>query len=57
MVQPATKLLPFRIDKREVTSIEDLCRQISVDNDRRIKGMSEERGGWREIIERYISLN
>ena len=43
MVQPAPKLLPFRIDKRGVTSIEDLCRQISVDNDRRIKGMSEER--------------
>ena len=39
MVQPAPKLLPFRIDKRGVTSIEDLCRQISVE----IKGMSEER--------------
>ena len=50
--QPAPKLLPFRIDNREVTSIDDLCRQISEDNDRRIKGMSEERRERREIIER-----
>ena len=52
VVQPAPKLLPFRIDDREVTSIDDLCRQISEDNDRRIKGMSEERRERREIIER-----
>ena len=50
--QPAPKLLPFRIDNREVTSIDDLCRQISEDNDRRIKGMSEERRDRRKIIER-----
>ena len=53
VVQPAPKLLPFRIDNREVTSIDDLCRQISEDNDRRIKGMSEE--GIRESGEKLLS--
>ena len=53
MVQPTPKLLPPRIDKGEATSIDDLCRQISEDNDRRIEGMSEERGERRDIIERF----
>ena len=39
------------MDKKEVTSIDDICRQISGDNDRRIEGMSEERGERRDIIE------
>ena len=43
MVQPVPKLLPSRIDKEEVTNIDDLCRQISEENDRRIEGMLEER--------------
>ena len=47
----APKLLSFRVDKKEVTSIDDICRQISGDNDRRIEGMSEERGERRDIIE------
>ena len=42
VVQSAPKLLPFRIGNREVTSIDDLRRQISEENDRRIEGMSEE---------------
>ena len=41
------------MDKKEVTSIDDICRQISGDNDRRIEGMSEERGERRDIIERF----
>ena len=40
-VQPTPKLLPPRIDK-EVTSIDDLRRQISEENDRRIEVMREE---------------
>ena len=28
VVRPAPKLLPPRIDREEVTSIDDLCRQI-----------------------------
>ena len=39
------------MDKNEVTSIDDICRQISEDNDRRIEGMSEEQGERRDIIE------
>ena len=42
MVQPTPKLLPPRIDKEEVTSIDDLRRPISEENDRRIEGMREE---------------
>ena len=41
-VQPTPKLLPPRIDKEEVTSIDDLRRQISEENDRRIEVMREE---------------
>ena len=41
------------MDEREVTSIDDICRQISEDNDRRIEGISEERGKGRDIIERF----
>ena len=36
-VQPTPKLLPPRIDKGEVTSIDDLRHQISEENDRRIE--------------------
>ena len=53
MIQPTPKLLPPRIDEGEATSIDDLCRQISEDNDRRIEGMSEERGERGDIIERF----
>ena len=42
VVQPTPKLLPPRIDEGEATSIDDLCRQISEENDRRIEGMPEE---------------
>ena len=42
MVQPTPKLLLPRIDKGEVTSIDDLRRQISEENDRRIEVMPEE---------------
>ena len=55
VVQPAPKLLPFRIDNREVTSIDDLCRQIGEGSDRRIGGMSEKRREWREIIGQFGS--
>ena len=41
------------MDEREVTSIDDICRQISEDNDRRMEGMSEEQGERRDIIERF----
>ena len=41
------------MDENEVTGIDDICRQISGDNDRRIEGMSEERGKGRDIIERF----
>ena len=41
------------MDEREVRSIDDICRQISEDNDRRIEEMSEERGERRDIIERF----
>ena len=46
-------MLSFRVDKNEVTSIDDICRQISEDNDRRIEGMSEEQGKRRDIIKRF----
>ena len=52
MVQPTLKLLSFRVDK-EVTNIDDICRQMSEDNDRRIEGLLEERGERRDIIERF----
>ena len=42
MVQPTPKLLPPRINEGEATSIDDLRRQISEENDRRIEGMREE---------------
>ena len=42
MVQPTPKSLPPRIDKEEVTSIDDLRLQITEENDRRIEGMPEE---------------
>ena len=42
MVQPTPKLLPPRIDEGEATSIDDLRRQISEENDRRIEGVPEE---------------
>ena len=42
MVQPTPKSLPPRIDEGEATSIDNLRRQISEENDRRIEGMPEE---------------
>lgn len=55
VVQPTPKLPQPRIDTREVTSADDLRRQISEENDRRIEGMSEEERERerREIIEQF----
>ena len=55
VVQPTPKLPPPRIDKGEVTRVDDLRRQISEENDRRIEGMSEERieRERREIMEHF----
>ena len=46
-------MLSFRVDKNEVTGIDDICRQISEDNDEQMEGMSEEQGERRDIIERF----
>ena len=56
-VQPTPKLLPPRIENREVTSIDDLRRQISEENGRRIEGMREEgiEREWRDIIGQFGS--
>ena len=51
MVQPIPILLPPRIDKGKVTSIDDRRHQISGENGRGMEGMSEVRREWREIIE------
>ena len=51
MVQPTPFLLPPRIDKGKVTSIDDRRRQISEENGRGMEGMSEVRRERREIIE------
>ena len=55
VVQPTPKLPPPRIDKGEITRMDDLRRQISEENDRRIEGMSEERieRERREIMEHF----
>ena len=55
VVQPTPKLPPPRIDKGEITRMDDLRRQISEENDRRIEGMSEERieRERREIMEQF----
>ena len=42
VVQQTPKSLPPRIDEGEATSVDNLRRQISEENDRRIEGMPEE---------------